>query len=66
LKTIIYPVLLLGASVTNVKEVGGVKIVGTVSMVVTVEKAVELVGTTVGTVECVVGLVESWKHYKER
>jgi hypothetical protein len=65
LKTIIYPVLLLGASVTNVKEVGGVKIVGTVSMVVTVEKAVELVGT-VGTVECVVGLVESWKHYKER
>jgi hypothetical protein len=65
LKTIIYPVLLLGASVTNVKEVGGVKIVGTVSMVVTVEKAVELVGT-VGIVECVVGLVESWKHYKER
>ena len=65
MKTIIYPVLLLGASVTNVKEVGGVKIVGTVSMVVTVEKAVELVGT-VGIVECVVGLVESWKHYKER
>jgi hypothetical protein len=37
------------------------KIVGTVRIVRTVDKAVRLVDT-VGTVERVVGLVEKWKH----